>query len=288
MRRHQMLQAGTINIPQQCRRSPVFQMAETPGNAALERNGISRAFEHAGIVVEFEHQPVAPREHLADVRRRLTNIRQHAQTLASSGKHVLDRFACIVWNRKRSHLQVANRKGTVAVDDAQIEPGVVLPACRPSTMGKPYREFVLAGQAEYTADVIAMLMRHYNACQIGRLPTQALQTARSFPQAEAAIKHQASSPGLDEQRISCAATTERGKTNHCNCWRSRPRIFFAVSDLSVPPSADRILTTLCCPSSLTWMRYWTLLLTGASLFQKASLDSSPVSLLLRLSASGST
>ena len=160
------------------------------------------------------------------------------------------------WDRGRAYAMAQNiestdRKGLMAVDDAQVQAGRILPASHPGAVRHPDGQSVLAGQAEDTAHMIAMLMGNHDTGQIGGMLAETQHAGGGFPQPEAAIEHQTGFPRLDKQRVTGAAAAERGETDHCNCWRSRPRIFLAVSDLSVPPSADSTLTTLCCPSSLT-------------------------------------
>src|SRR5574343_646636 len=179
----------------------------------------------------------------------LTDIRKHAQFQASRRKNILNRFPGIVRHRKRRNFQGANREGTMAIDDAQVEIRRIRPTPSQSAMGQPDRQAEFTGQTKNTADMVAMLMRDNDAGQVLHPPFEPLQTRLGFLEPEAAIEHQAGFARLDEQRITSAATAERGETNHCNCCSSRPRIFLAVSDLSVPPSADNTFTTLCWPSS---------------------------------------
>lgn len=75
-----------------------------------------------------------------------------------------------------------------------------------------------SGKWKYTTDVVAVFMGNQNARQVFRTPSQTGKSPDRFALAEAAIDHQAGGAALDQQRVPRAATAERRKTYHCNCW----------------------------------------------------------------------
>lgn len=120
-------------------------------------------------------------------------------------------------HREGLDIELANGKRTVTIDDSKIEAGFSFATSSSGAMRQPDRHSVFPRQAENTAEVIAVFVGNENTGNLlGRTPLF-LQPGHAFAQAEAAIDHQAGRPSLDKQRISCAATTERGKADHCNC-----------------------------------------------------------------------
>src|SRR6185369_2899135 len=179
------------------------------------------------------------------MRRDFADVGQNPQTMHRIGEHVLHRLARVVRNGKGLHLELTNDSRAVAADYTEVQSSIGLPSGTPGAVSHPEWKREFPGEAKSAPQVIAMLVSDKDAGQVSRLTPKSGKPGHGFPQPEAAIEHQAGVATLDQQRVTRTAAAERGETNHCNCWRSSPRIFLAVSDLSVPPSLESTWTTLC-------------------------------------------
>ena len=132
-----MLQTGAIELAQYFRRSAVFQMTHTSGDALLERPGIVARNEHGGIMIALKHQAIADGKHRYDMWSRHADIGQHAESHSPVAHRKLRRFLCIVRNRKGLYFQLADIEGRVTVDQANLQPiAVAQPGCV-RAMGHP-------------------------------------------------------------------------------------------------------------------------------------------------------
>src|SRR5258707_12230407 len=105
MRADDVLQLRAVERAEKARRMLVIEMAERPGDALLQPARVGAVPEHVAVVVAFEHQRPAPREHLLDVARAAADAGQHAYARPATATPVLPRFGGVVRYRQRAHLE---------------------------------------------------------------------------------------------------------------------------------------------------------------------------------------
>jgi len=115
---HHVLEPRSIQLRQQRRSSSVVKMAEPASDPPFQMRGIATFSQHVGVVIAFQHQRLAHRQHLHHVGRDAAGVGQYPQATIAIREHELRRFAGIVWHGKRLHLKVANGERQVTVDHA--------------------------------------------------------------------------------------------------------------------------------------------------------------------------
>ena len=169
----QMLQALRVDLPQQCRRLIVFQMAETPGDPLLQGRRIARRRQQRLVVVALQHQRIAGTQHFNDMGRDATTVGEHAKTVPAVAEGVLYRFAGIVRHGERLDFESTDRERRVTVDQTAFRQAFLAPRRHGvRTMRQIHRQLVTSGKSEDAANVISVFVRHHDGVQVGRRSTQ--------------------------------------------------------------------------------------------------------------------
>ncbi len=217
VRRHQMLQASRIDLPQQGRRLLVLEMTEAPTDPLLEARRIPRRRQQRLIVVAFEYQAIAGSENLDDVWRDRTAVGEHAKAMRAIAKGVLDGFARIVRHGEGLDFEAANRKRRVTVDQPAFGQGRL--AARGGdvrTVRQINREAVTAGKGKNPGDVVAVFVRHHDRRQLVGSCTQSGQARRRQARGKATVEQDLGLAGIDNQGVPLTAATQRSKADHFN------------------------------------------------------------------------
>ena len=188
-------------------------MPETPANALLKRRGIVALGQHLGIVIALEYQGIAAMQTPDHMRRRKTQVCQNAKAATSIGQDELDRLTRIMRDGKRLYLQVSDRKGSVAVNQAQIQPHTLdtrLCLRNRSIRTVCHAELgaVAFGTGEGATNMVAMLMRHDDGIQCIGIHAQTGATLRQIARAKTAIDKNPRSASFNKQGITFATAAK--------------------------------------------------------------------------------
>src|SRR5207247_939934 len=136
---------------------------EASADPLLERGRIIALLEQIGIVIAFEHERIAAAKARLDIAGRRAEIGDDADTKYAVGHDELHGLAGIVRDRKRTNLEIADRKPVVAVEPVDsLHVGKALADDRERAKRQPDGNLVSRSERRNATDVIVVLVRHEN------------------------------------------------------------------------------------------------------------------------------
>ena len=110
MRSDKVLKTTAIDAGDDARSRAVVEMTEPARNAPFEHRWIRPIHEQIEIVIALEHQRIDSRQHVLDVRSRVTGIGEQAEAAIAIAEDELRRFARVMRYWKRMNLELADHE----------------------------------------------------------------------------------------------------------------------------------------------------------------------------------
>ncbi len=144
----------------------------------------------------------------------MAGIGQQTPTPSAIGYHILHRFTGIVRHGERFELQLADRKGRVAI----YPPGSVWQATftfqhHAAAWGQPDIATILGGEAHRTTGMVAVFVGNQERRHGDRLDTQTDQARGHLSKPEAAVQQDSCRAALHQPGIALAAAAQTGETH---------------------------------------------------------------------------
>ena len=165
-------------------------------------------------MITFEHQGIQTGQHLLNVWRGLSGVRQNTQPDSTIAKYELRGLSRIMRYRIRQHLQITDRKRGMTVNDDGFPQFPATSGCV-SAVSEVHRGSETPRETPDAADVIVMLVGDKDGIKGFRSDTKTTKAPHGFSNTETAVKQYARAPGLHQQPVALAAAAERRKTDHC-------------------------------------------------------------------------
>ncbi len=193
----------------------VVQVAEGPGDALLQPLRVAPAHSRSQVVVALEHQRVAARQHLLDVRGGSAEVGEHAQAPRAVAEHELHRLARVVRHGEgldadRAHREAARAPRSCAARRPRRAPRLLLRA--PRAVREVHRDAVQRPRTRRRRRR-GRRARASPGCRRGRrargraAPRRRAVSRGASPQSIST----AAAAGLGHQAIALAAAAERGE-----------------------------------------------------------------------------
>lgn len=201
-----MLQLAIIQTSQQPGCSAIVQMAESPRYSLFQHRRIRAVAQHIRIVIALKYHRITTAQDIFNMRCGVSRVSQYPKAPATIPKSILHWFAGVMGNRERLHLDLADLKCCMTIDQACIDQRLSMRVILEGAVRQPDGNVILARKLDRTAYMIGMLVGDENAAEVFRSQFEPGKPGNRLPDAETAVEEQARLPDLDHKRIATAAT----------------------------------------------------------------------------------